>query len=1008
MRKSLFTWILALVATLGMLRPEKALASHAAGGELMYKWVSGSTYDLYMKFYRDCKGINEPSTFTVCYTNICNNFQGTVTLNKVPAGPLPAAACGIGNQGSNVVNGCPQYPTTCEDPASTLPGYQEFWYTARVTLPMQCNFWRFATSESSRNNAVSNLTNASSADLYVEATLYNAAGTKEAPGNSSPCFTVKPVPYVNNSYPFSSNMGAQDPDGDSLVYQLIMPRDRGTGCNGVNLNFSSPLFNLLNNPFATGNSFSLNPSTGQINFISIQSQVVNIAILVKEYQNGVLRGTSMRDIQIISLPGTNRQPQPGQPATIVGGQINNGRYEGCAGQLLQFCFKVVAVDTNAKLQGKDNHNNPPPGTTPVAPGCTLVYNNQYTDSINVCFSWVPTGRDTGLHNIIITVRDTVCRPPGLPNQQTFSMPIYIFPTTEILSDTTICSGDSATLLAVGGTKFKWSVLPGGDSLGTLNCDSCASVIAKPSKTTRYVVVSNLRSVCGKNSDTVTVTVPEAPTFNRLPDQTTCVNSSVTLDIGLVPRTGTYYGVKWTLEDGSPATGLSSDTSWAPVASPRAPQTNYVVTVSPGGLARCAMKDTIIVYTLQGFDMVNPDTAVCLGSMVQVRGLGDPRYTYSWTPLSGAISSSNIIATAIKPATVGAVSYTIKAVYPGCPDSIKSFVIDAQPVPVFNLGAPRSFCAGDTARLNADVVPVYSKYIYKWTPSGVLSSSSIANPIFYAQQTAMLKLEVSTPAGCKDEDSVLYTVTPANFVRVSGDTVLCPGDSARLSVSGVSNATFVWRPALYLSDTAAAVTYAQPVTSAVYTVYAKDSIGCVDSGSVFVDVRPGAVINLPDTVYLYPGDSVQFNPQANGSNVLNYVWAPATGLDNPYVSNPIARPAFSTLYVAKGVTEFGCRTSDSVFVQVMSESLIQMPNAFAPSNNGASYYKAAREGIVALKSFRIFNRWGKLMFQTSNIDEGWDGKLNGDYQPMGVYIYMIEGVLPSGRTYYQQGDFTLIR
>lgn len=1012
MKKSLFNWLLAVVAIMGLLRPEKALASHAAGGELMYKWVSGSTYDLYMKFYRDCSGINEPTDFTVCYTNICDNFRGTVTLTKI-TGPLPPGACGNGIGGQPVVNGCSQYPTTCDVAGAALPGYQEFWYQARVTLPRQCNFWRFAASENARNSAVSNVTGGGGADLYVEATLYSANGTKEAPGNSNPCFTIKPVPYVNNGVEFSYNMGAVDPDGDSLVYQLIMPRDRDTGCNGRNLSFTSSNFNLLNNPFATGNSFQLNPLTGQITFTSLQSQVVNIAILVKEYQNGVLRGTSMRDIQIISLPGTNRQPQPGTPAVINGGQANNGRYEGCAGQELQFCFKVIAADTNAKLLGTDNHNNPPPGTVAVAPGASLTYINQNTDSMTVCFSWTATGRDTGFHNIIITVEDTVCRPPGIPNKQTFSLPIYIYPTTEILSDTAICAGDVATLQAVGGSRFRWSVLPGGDSLGTLDCDTCARVIAKPSKTTRYVVTSNLVSVCGKNSDTVTVTVPEAPVFTRLPDQTTCLNSSVTLDLQLQPKVGTYYAVDWTQLTGGgtatgPAVGLSSDTSWAPIASPQAPQTDYVVTISPAGLARCAVKDTITVFTLQGFDMTNNDTAICLGNSVRVQGTGDPRYTYSWTPLSSVIASPNVIATVITPNAIGAVSYVVKASYPGCPDSAKSFVIDAQPVPVFDIGADRSFCAGDTARFNVDVAPSYANYSYNWTPGGILSNSSVPNPIFYAQQTTMLKLVVSTPAGCKDSDSVTYTVTPANFVKVFGDTILCPGDSAKLRVTGVDSATFVWRPALYLTDSTAAVTYAQPTTSAIYTVYAKDSIGCVDSGSVFVDVKPAAVIHLPDTVYLYPGDTVQFNPQANGSNVLNYVWAPATGLDNPYIANPTAAPLFSTLYVATGQTEYGCRSNDSVFVQVMTESLIQMPNAFAPSNNGASYYKAAREGIVSLKSFRIYNRWGKLVFQTSDIDEGWDGKLNGDYQPMGVYIYMIEGVLPSGRTYYQQGDFTLIR
>lgn len=1007
MRKTLFSFVLALVALVAFLRPENARASHAAGGELMYKWVRGSTYDVYMKFYRDCSGIPAPNSFTVCYDNTCNNFSGTLTLNQI-TGPLPASACGVGVGGQPVITGCAQYPTTCQQPTATLPGYEEYWYYAQVTLAPQprCNFWRFSTSENARNSAVDNITGGGSAALFVEATLYSNAGTREAPGNSSPCFTIKPVPYVNNGIPFSYNMGAVDPDGDSLTYQLIMPRDQGAGCSGTPLQFMGPQFNLTNNPLETNGTFNLNPTTGQITFTSSGSQVANIAILVREYQRGVLRGTSMRDIQIISLPGSTRQPQPSPPAVINGGQANNGRYEGCAGQYLQFCFDVKAIDTNAVLVATDNHNNPPPGTTAVAPGSSLTYTSiaPREDSLRVCFEWLATGRDTGLHNIIIRVRDTVCRPPGTPNEQIFSLPIYIYATTNILSDTTICAGETATLLATGGTKFQWSVLPGGDSLGTLSSDTARLVTAKPSKTTSYVVTSNLQSVCGRNRDTVTVTVPEAPVFNRLPDQTTCVNSSVLLDLQLVPKAGTYYAVQWT-----PSTDLSDDTSWAPVASPDALQTQYIVTIFPGGLVNCAVKDTINVFTLQGFDIANRDTAICIGNTIQVLGINpDTRYTYSWTPVSSALGNPNAVNTTITPTAVGIVSYAVKASYPGCPDSMRSFIVDAQPTPIFELGADRAFCAGDTAKLNPDIQPPYPNYTYVWTPGGLLSNSNIPDPIFFARQTTTLKLDVSTTAGCKAEDSVTFTVTPADFVRVAGDTMLCPGDSAALRVTGVSTATFVWRPATHLSDTSAQFPFAAPITSTTYTVYAKDTVGCVDSASIFVEVKPQALMMLPDTVNLYPGDSVQFNPQAAGANVLSYYWSPSTGLDNENIANPIARPAYSTLYIASGVTEYGCKTSDSVFVRVMTESLIQMPNAFAPSNDPNSFFKPAHQGTVALKTFRIYNRWGKLMYQTKDLEQGWDGKVDGDSQPMGVYVYIIEGTLPSGRNYYQQGDFTLIR
>ena len=393
----------------------------------MYKWVSGSTYDLYVKFYRACSGAPAPATLTVCYNNTCDRFQDTIVLAKLSGNLPPSTTCG---PGTVIPFSCPNQLTTCQSPTATVPGYEEYWYSARVTLPSQCDFWRFSTSIATRNPAITNLANPSTTALYLEATLYSAAGTGENPGNSSPCFTIKPILYTYNATPVVYNPGAIDADGDSLTYEMLLPRDQGIGCYGVNVAFSTPQFNLTNNPFATGNTFSLNAATGQITFTSSQSQTANIALLVKQYQNGVLRGTSMREMQIIALPGTNAPPQVFPPTTVSGGQLTNGRYEGCAGQPLQFCFKVLAADTAARLAARDNHNNPPPGTTSVTPGASLVYNNLFNDSLNVCFDWTPTNNDTGLHNLVITISDTTCHFPGYPVNTTFALPIYILPAPE--------------------------------------------------------------------------------------------------------------------------------------------------------------------------------------------------------------------------------------------------------------------------------------------------------------------------------------------------------------------------------------------------------------------------------------------------------------------------------------------------------------------------------------------------------------------------------------------------
>ena len=65
-------------------------------------------------------------------------------------------------------------------------------------------------------------------------------------------------------------------------------------------------------------------------------------------------------------------------------------------------------------------------------------------------------------------------------------------------------------------------------------------------------------------------------------------------------------------------------------------------------------------------------------------------------------------------------------------------------------------------------------------------------------------------------------------------------------------------------------------------------------------------------------------------------------------------------------------------------------------------------MADLKRFVVYNRWGTKVFETTDINEGWDGTYNGEMQPIGVYIYTIEAITPSGATFSKQGNVTLIR
>jgi gliding motility-associated-like protein len=139
-----------------------------------------------------------------------------------------------------------------------------------------------------------------------------------------------------------------------------------------------------------------------------------------------------------------------------------------------------------------------------------------------------------------------------------------------------------------------------------------------------------------------------------------------------------------------------------------------------------------------------------------------------------------------------------------------------------------------------------------------------------------------------------------------------------------------------------------------------------------------------------------------------VWAPPVGLDNPYISNPVASPGVSTRYRVEGTTINGCKTADSIDVIVDPGAVITVPNAFVPGSEVNNEFKIIRKGIATLNYFRIFNRWGNLLFETNNIDQGWNGSFKSEPQPFGVYVYEIQAVSVTGQIFTKKGNVTLLR
>lgn len=147
------------------------------------------------------------------------------------------------------------------------------------------------------------------------------------------------------------------------------------------------------------------------------------------------------------------------------------------------------------------------------------------------------------------------------------------------------------------------------------------------------------------------------------------------------------------------------------------------------------------------------------------------------------------------------------------------------------------------------------------------------------------------------------------------------------------------------------------------------------------------------------------------NGYRYQWVPSWGLDYPDSSTTNFNYQNTIEYLIHLISPAGCVTADTVLVRVFDNNLIDImvPKSFTPNNDGVNdvlYPYLA--GIKEFHYFRIYNRYGQLMFQTTNPDMGWDGNFNGQHQPMSVYIWMVEGITNNGTLFQKKGETLLLR
>lgn len=313
------------------------------------------------------------------------------------------------------------------------------------------------------------------------------------------------------------------------------------------------------------------------------------------------------------------------------------------------------------------------------------------------------------------------------------------------------------------------------------------------------------------------------------------------------------------------------------------------------------------------------------------------------------------------------------------------------------------CQYDSVPLESNTLPYNPGYTYNWSPGTNLSATNQPNVWFAADASRTYILTVTNTEdgiSCSLKDTIDVIVNPGDFLQVPiTDTGICPTETVQIIASGAH--TYEWSPSTYLDDAYSSSPKATPHTSTLYTLIGTSEKGCTDTQTVMITVHPGATMELPDFVNIYQGEAYQFTPLTNASF---FKWFPDAGLSNTEIANPKLTATVDTRYFVTARTEHGCEATDSIDVWV-KETVMDMPNAFNPNQ---TQFKAEMRGIARLESFEIYNRWGQKVFETQNIEQGWDGYLNGVPQPMGVYIYKIEATTIEGKAFKKTGNVTLVR
>lgn len=624
----------------------------------------------------------------------------------------------------------------------------------------------------------------------------------------------------------------------------------------------------------------------------------------------------------------------------------------------------------------------------------------------------------------ITVTPTAAGCPGTP--KTFTITINPTPGLAQPANQALCNNVTTNSIAfigtMGGTTYAWANNNTSIGLPASGSGNIAAFLAI--NTTNVAEVATITVTpsamgCAGLPQSFAITVNPTPSVVQPPNQSLC-NGLVTNTIAF---NGPVSGTTFTWTNTAPLIGLPASGSGnipAFTATGNGFSTSVAtITVRPTALG-CVGPTKAFTITINPIPNViqPPNQALCNGAstnLITFTGGMNNIPSYNWTNNNptiglaatgtGNIASFNAINSTNAPVTA-TISVTPSTNF--CAGSPQSFTITVQPTPLVVASNNTFVCLGNSSQLTVTGAAQYS-----WNPSTWLSCTNCPNPVSTPLDTIKYVVQGTSAFGCIAFDTVSLNVMKPFQMLITPNDTLCLGQSANLAASGAYR--YVWSPPAGLNRTDIANPRATPSATTLYSVVGYDEHNCfTDTSFVRITVGPWPTVNIGPDLTLSTGSTVQLNPVTQNGPIVNWTWTPSAGLSCTNCPTPTLTVRDNSYYVLSVMNNYGCITNDTIFIfSFCKNAQVFIPNAFTPDGDGLNDVLMVRGKGVFVKTFRIFSRWGELVFEKTNFNPNdlqyaWDGKIRGIPATPDVFVYTAEVICDNGVTYTYKGNTTLLK